>query len=363
MIEIQKYIQKYGLDTLVKNHNLTMKETNGLILLKYNQAKSDLKKQVVKESRGIILEKDTYKVISMPFARFTNYSDSYADKIDWNTARVQNKLDGSVIQLYYYNGWNVGTSGTIEGDGVLKEGGQTMAQIFHSVVGEDFTDELNKDYIYVFELTTNQHTIVTKFDDDDVTLLTIRDKTKIDNGSYGELPREVVEMIANGLQLSVVEEYNFSNIEDIVKNFKELTFQDEGYVVVDDNFKRIKVKNPAWIAAHFNKDRSLNKNKLIDIIKSNEITEFVESYPNTEKSLKHMKVKYDEIKDFLLFIDKNRKQMTGKELATLIHKTLDEKNMSKSLVGMTFSYINSDFEDVYEFLSEIPNKKLIKFLK
>ena len=36
--------------------------------------------------------------------------------------------------------------------------------------------------------------------------------------------------------------------------------------------------------------------------------------------------------------------------------------MSKSLVGLTFSYINSDFDDVYEFINEITNKKLLKYL-
>jgi len=31
----------------------------------------------------------------------------YADTIDWSAARVQEKVDGSLIKVWYYNGeWN-----------------------------------------------------------------------------------------------------------------------------------------------------------------------------------------------------------------------------------------------------------------
>ena len=365
MIHIQRLIQEKGLEKVVKDFNLILKESDDLILLKYNQIRSNLKNQAVKESRGIILEKETYKVISLPFVRFTNHSDSHADKIDWKTARTQKKIDGSIIQLYYYNGWNVGTSGTLFGSGNIKENNITYAELFNTIIEDGILEQLNKDYIYVFELTTNKHTVVTKFNDDKITLLTIRDKTKIDNEFYGELTREACEVIANRLQLSIVDEENsFSCLDDVLESFKGLTYQDEGYVVVDDKLNRIKVKNPAWSAAHHNKDQTINKAKLVDILKSNEIIEFVEAYPNTKRVLTTMKVKYDAIMVFLILIQEKRNDLDGKELATLIHKTLDDRNMSKSLVGLTFSYLNSDIKDVYDFINDnIPSKKLLKYLK
>jgi hypothetical protein len=49
----------------------------------------------------LILELDTWKVMSLAFKKFFNSEEGNAHKIDWNTAKVLEKLDGSLIQVYY----------------------------------------------------------------------------------------------------------------------------------------------------------------------------------------------------------------------------------------------------------------------
>jgi len=355
-------LKKYGIEKVVEKYNLILKEDGDLFLLKYSQTKSNLKKQSVKEARGIIIEKNTFNVISLPFVRFTNHSDLHADKIDWESARIQTKLDGSIIQLYFYNGWRIGTSGTINGDGNIRDTEMTFSELFTNIVGEKFTEKLNKDYNYIFELTTNKHTIVTKFNDDNVTLLTIRDTKKVHNNFYGELNRKEIVDIGKSLNVDIIDEHNFNTLESVLEHFKELSFQDEGFVIVDVNFNRIKVKNPSWNAAHHNSGNTLNESKLISIVKSNEIIEFVEAYPLTKNKLNTLKVNYDKLINFLKLISLEKNDLTGKELATLIHKHLEHEKMNKNIVGLTFSFINSDIKDVYDFINNIPNKKLLKYI-
>jgi len=145
-------------------------------------------------------------------------------------------------------------------------------------------------------LTTNKHTVVTEFDEDNITLLVVRNRENISNGVYGELTKSEVIKIAKELNVDVVDYFKFNSLEVILDTFKNLSFQDEGYVVIDDKFNRIKVKNPTWNAAFHNKGHILKPVKFIDIVKSNEIIEFVEAYPNIKKkTITKFKIKYDKI--------------------------------------------------------------------
>lgn len=67
-----------------------------LVLLKYDQLNSDLGNDIVQECRGLILDSDTFDIVSYPFNKFFNYGESHASSIDWDSAYVTQKLDGCV---------------------------------------------------------------------------------------------------------------------------------------------------------------------------------------------------------------------------------------------------------------------------
>lgn len=362
MLKIQELLHKDGVKKTTDRLSLTVKYVGDLMILKYNQIKSNFGNQATKEARGIILHKDTFEVISLAFTKFANYTDSKADTIDWSTARVQKKLDGSIIQLYYYDGWNVGTSGTIDGNGILRDTEISYAELFWSIVSDKFVNKLDKDLIYVFELTTDKHTVVTPFDSDAITLLTVRDRRLIGKGE-SELDRGSVEKIGNSLSVDVIEEYPITSIEGVLSEISKMKFLEEGYVVVDGNFNRIKVKNPGWMAAHHNKGQTLNDNKLVDILKSNEVIEFIEAYPAVRNILPKMKKEYDNLVSLLNDVAKNKGKLSGSDLARFIHETIKRKRMKANLVGLSFAFINGDTDDVYEFLNKVPNKKFLKYIK
>lgn len=96
MLDIQKYLKKYGLNKTILDFNLKTKEYNHKILLKYDQLSSPklMSLPEMQDCRGIILEKDTWKLMSLAFRKFFNVDESNAAKIDWNTAEILEKIDG-----------------------------------------------------------------------------------------------------------------------------------------------------------------------------------------------------------------------------------------------------------------------------
>src|SRR5438045_764436 len=85
-----------------------------LVLLKYSQIDSPMGERIVQECRGCILdESKNWECVSRGFDKFFNYGEVHAAAIDWGTAVVQEKVDGSLIMLYWYDeAWQVATSGT-----------------------------------------------------------------------------------------------------------------------------------------------------------------------------------------------------------------------------------------------------------
>jgi len=96
MLAIQKYIKENGLAKTILAFDLKTRVYDTKVLLKYDQLCSPtlMAKPEVQECRGLVLEKDTWKVMSLAFTKFFNSEEGNAHKIDWNTAHVLEKLDG-----------------------------------------------------------------------------------------------------------------------------------------------------------------------------------------------------------------------------------------------------------------------------
>jgi len=76
---------------------------------------------ISQECRGIIVDKNqNWDIISFPFLKFFNYGKPITHQIDWDSAKIYEKVDGSIMTMYYYdNRWNVASSGILDASGHL----------------------------------------------------------------------------------------------------------------------------------------------------------------------------------------------------------------------------------------------------
>jgi hypothetical protein len=94
---------------------------------------SPMGEEIVQDCRGIILdEQDNWSVVAMAFRKFFNHGEFHCSKIDWATAAVQEKLDGTLCLLYAYDQqWHVATTGTPDAGGSIERvSARTFAQYF-----------------------------------------------------------------------------------------------------------------------------------------------------------------------------------------------------------------------------------------
>jgi len=113
-------------------HVNTHGEYPNLHQFKYDQIDSPMKKQLVQESRGIILDSDNnWNPVAYPFEKFWNHHESRAAKIDWTTAKIWEKVDGSLMFMYWYNdAWEIASSGLPDASGTVLADDITFRELF-----------------------------------------------------------------------------------------------------------------------------------------------------------------------------------------------------------------------------------------
>ena len=372
-LSIIRHIEKHGLDATVEKFKLKKVDYGHKILLKYNQIESSYTNQEVCDSRGLILEKDTWKVMSLSFRKFFNNEESFASKIDWGSAVVLEKCDGTMIQLYWdwvQKQWCVGTTGTAEGEGEVNNKPDTsFAKLFWDTFEKYNVDKklLNPERVYVFELMTPYNLVVAPHKESKLALLACRNIIDLTEHSYSSLVR-----YGEALGLPVVKAFdlNVNNAGQLKKNFENMPYYDEGYVVLDGNFNRVKLKNPAYVAAHHLKAKT-GHHHIMGVVKSNEVEEFGATFPERREELFDLKKKFD----YLIFTLESAweelqplkpKNITAKEkkrFAMAVFEVAEKYKLGKNFTGIFFGLQNGSVESVREFIMDYDNKKLYNLLR
>jgi len=373
-LSIVKYIKKYGLEKAINDFSLICKHYPSKILLKYDQLISPTMMALpeVQECRGLILENGTWDVLSMAFEKFFNSEESNAAKIDWNTAHVLEKLDGTMIQVYYDwhdMTWYAGTTGTANGEGeVNNKNGTTFNELFWDTVNNKYTFNtclLNKDYIYVFELTTPYNIVVKPHGESSATLLAVRNRKTL-----VELSGRDLEMTAISLDIPLVKSFdiNASNVGHLLKTFEGMPWSEEGYVVRDGNDNRVKVKNPAYVAVHHLKGKTAEHN-ILTIVKTNEIEEFAATFPERTDELYRLKESYDALiaklngvwSELQSHRPKNIAKEEQKKFAAAVFEVCEKYDL-KNFTGLYFGLKDYKIASVEEYMFNYDDKTLYKML-
>lgn len=371
MLRIIDYIETNGLAKAIEEFKLKTKVYEKKILLKYDQIESDMSRAEVQECRGLILERDTWKVMSMPFSKFFNSGEINAAKIDWNSAIVLEKLDGTMIQVYYdwnKDKWFAATTGMAEGEGeVNNKFGTTFNDLFWETINKYSFDvnKFHKGFTYVFELTTPYNIVVKPHGESSITLLAIRDNEILKEFRYDELLA-----VSQYFGLPVVKSYNLSqnSLDEITKTFEGMPWSEEGYVVVDKEFNRIKIKNPAYVAVHHLKSKTAEHN-ILTIVKSNEIEEFAATFPERKEELYKLKNNYDALISKLTNAwseleykkPKDDSASERKEFALSVFDITKKHNLDL-FTGLFFSLQNGRAKSINEYMLNYDDKKLYKIL-
>ena len=247
-----------------------------LVMLKYNQLESDFSLPIVREARGIIFDSRTWTCVCRAFDKFGNYGESYVPEIDWSTAFVSEKVDGSLMKVYWYdNCWMLATNGTINAfDANIGDAkGRTFGDLFNTALYNQgqtyFTQKLDTNKCYMFELVSPYTKVVVPYEATELYFLGSRDLTTGQEYTFADEPE-----IAALFRTPRI--YPMTSLKEVSEAAAALEWNEEGYVVCDANKNRCKIKSPAYVRAHYVRSNGVvTLRRLISVILNNEVDEFL----------------------------------------------------------------------------------------
>lgn len=348
-------------ESLLKKKEIMVKKEGNYALFRYF-VDADFSDPVVQEARGIILDMERLEVVCWPFRKFGNFDESYADKIDWESAVVQEKIDGSIMKLWFdvkADRWRLSSNGMIDASEALTKASFGIKQIsfedlFYSALSNAGIDteekrklwekQLNKENTYIFELVSPYNRIFIRYDTNAIYHIGTR------NNCTGQESAEDIGIMhpesfpLNSLQecLTAVKNLNHGCDTDQIRQ--------EGFVVVDMNYNRIKIKTPEYLLQHrMMTSENISKKDILAMLLSPDVTTegFCKASPDNAHIIKYYDYRLEELihdaKALCLLADalkdeygNDRKAIAGylkgQKLSSVAFRHLDTRDKAEEII-------------------------------
>jgi hypothetical protein len=332
-----------------------------LVLFKYG-IDARFSRPVVRECRGLILDSRDWSIVARPYDKFFNLREELAADIDWETARVYEKLDGSLCSLYYYGGeWRVATTGNPDASGPLHDGTGSFQELFwktwndlgYSLPHIDPYHEM-ANWTFLFELMTSENRVV------------------IDHGS----PRIVLHGARhkNGSELDVaIAGYSYKYLYgwEVVPEFSgDITSGDdaqrithdmdgrvsEGFVICDADFNRIKIKAPSYVRLHHMRGRASSLRHILEAVLAGEADEIVAYFPYVADTVATYQGKLTALSDEIESVISSGPELSAKEFSLSI------KARSDAVRAGAFAIRGGRVSSFSEWVQTVHIKSLMRWL-
>ena len=259
MLDIQKYLKDGNtLINLYQQYDIDYNVCDelGIVVFNYRNL-SPLDQKLTREARALVLELNTWNVVSKSLDAFFEPSEvlgkEVLKKFDWASARALKKMDGALVTLYYYKGeWRLCTRFSADGSKTVwsvnaKQANLTwaeyakMALVDMGTTWDDFTSKLDKDIFYSFEIVGPENRVFVIYDTRAMYLVGAvrRDTLKeidIFTLDFPELKPPHFDVTSYQQAWGVVAQH-------------PLPFLDEGFIAVDANFNRLKLRSQHYVDA------------------------------------------------------------------------------------------------------------------
>lgn len=316
---IKEYIETgKTFEDLKAEFGISANEFDDLICLNYDQIESPKTATIVRQCRGIIVDKNTLEIVHYPFFRFFNLDEVLDEREKFDFSKMSlvyalEKLDGSLCGVFSHNGkWYFSTRSQIGGKNALSIGMLTYGDLFNQALEnmsrDEFFAKLDPNYDYTFELISPYNTIVTPYDKTELCLIGVRDKENNFEELNPLLMRgELPDFIRYPKMYKIIDEngefIGFEKLKLFANGLGNAT--DEGFVLVDFGnynnefgyFPRIKVKNSSYVALHHLRgtieNGAINYGGILEIIWKGEKDEVLANFPHFKMFFEEVETKYN----------------------------------------------------------------------
>jgi hypothetical protein len=326
------------------------------LFLIHNTETSNFDIKLVRECNGIILEKNTYKIICYTFDKCIDSNLLENINIDFDNLYYESAVEGTLIRLFYYNNiWNVCTKKCIDASKSRWISNKNFTELFNECIqkydSHKILESLNPSYCYSFIIVHPENNIIVKYQEPDIFHISTRDMNTLNEiDIILDIPK---------LEKKKIEKDNINNILNFIQLYN--TLDAEGSIFIDTNYNRHKVRIP-----YFTRVREIWGNT------NNRMMRYLELRKNSDTLNEYLS--YFPYDRDLFIIYENHIGTLAKDILNIYNEKHIKKNniripyfFAKSIYKLHGNFINNkiytDYCSVMIHLLELQPKNIMFMIK
>lgn len=223
---------------------LKIKEDNEIpdLFLIYPQEKSDFTNIITRQCNGIIMEKNTLKIVCYSFEKCIDNEDILDNRMNTEDMNLEFALEGTLVRLYFYNNnWFLATKKCINASKSKWLSNKNFLELFIECLSsinslEKLQEKLNTQYCYTFILFHPENNIVVNYEKPELYHISTRNLSTM---------AEIDENI--GINKCIKKKFSIEEFNLMIESLKtEKNYSYEGYIIIDNNNIRQKFKTDIY---------------------------------------------------------------------------------------------------------------------
>ena len=272
---------------ILADKGLVIKEYDNLYLIKYRKDSSNMNDEDVLKCRGLILEKNTNKLVCVPPTKSIDidyYHNLYKNNENNNENNIifEEFIDGTMINLFKFNDKVYISTRSCIGANCRWNSSNTFNILFNECIDFSKFDNIEEGINLSFVIQHPDNTIVKKYVNPNIKLcfaIKIKDNTaEILNRQYMS---DILEKFNLNIDLPIV--YDLNSMEETYKKIDTLDETEQGIILKqysNNSDKRSKIRNINYNKIRFLRGNTNNKQYLyFELRKNQNVNDYLEYFP------------------------------------------------------------------------------------
>jgi hypothetical protein len=201
------------------------------LFLIYPQEQSDFTNIITRQCNGIIMEKNTLKIICYSLEKCIDDDTKLDERINTENMTLEFAIEGAMVRLYFYNNnWYLATKKCINASKAKWLSNKNFLELFIECLSsinnlENLQEKLNKEYCYTFILVHPENNIVVNNLQPCLYHISTRNLSSLS---------EIDENI--GINKCMKKNFSIDEFNLLLESLKnEQNYSYEGYMIIDNN--------------------------------------------------------------------------------------------------------------------------------
>jgi len=264
---------------ILTSKRLIVKEYETLYLVKYDKKTCDMNDNDVKKCRGIVLEKNTNKLVCVPPPKSDNVV--IFNDIDINKTIFEEFVEGTMINIFKYNGEMFMSTRSCLGGYCSFYTNKTFNTLFSDIIELSKFDVIDDNMNLTFILQHPENTIVKSYNKPDIKL--VYGVSIIDNNiKHYELDDLNTILENKGLDFGIPIKYTITEIDQVYQILEKMTYNEQGIILKsleNTKYLRGKIRNEYYNYVRHLKGNNNNKKYMyLELRSSNGLDEYLKYF-------------------------------------------------------------------------------------